>query len=58
MLAVKLIVPGTVIGGPETEVSVKLKLIVYGVPTVSSFVPTLSKTVAIDGGFGSTEVIC
>ena len=59
MLAVKLIVPGTVIGGPETGVSVKLKLIVNGVPTDKSIVSTVrEKTAAIDGGTRTREVVC
>ena len=43
LVAVKLIVPGTVIGGPEVGVSVKVKLIVYEVAEVSADASTVSE---------------
>jgi hypothetical protein len=42
LVAVKLIVPGTVIGGPEVGVSVKVKLIVYEFVEVSAAASTVS----------------
>jgi len=42
LVAVKLIVPGTTIGGPEVGVSVKVKLIVYEVVEVSPPASTVS----------------
>jgi hypothetical protein len=41
-LAVNLILPGTVIGGPEAGVSVKVKSIVYEVVEVSAAASTVS----------------
>jgi len=43
LVAVKLIVPGTIIGGPEVGVSVKVKLIVYEVAMVSADASTVSE---------------